>query len=146
MNTKCALAALSGTLLLTAGCMHGVREDAPHPKPAYSEHHSVTNAKTDAPAQPPATGGHDLLNRMAQDLAQRLGAPVSSLAVLSAQSVVWNDSSLGCPQPEHAYLPAQTPGMRVVFGYQNKPYQYHAADSGNFVYCEHPAVSGLDEK
>jgi hypothetical protein len=66
--------------------------------------------------------------------------------VLNVQSVVWDDSSLGCPQPEHSYLPAQTPGVRVVFGYEGKVYQYHGSERGNFVYCEHPAVSGLDEK
>jgi hypothetical protein len=59
---------------------------------------------------------------------------------------VWDDSSLGCPQPERAYLPAQTPGMRVVFAHDGKSCTYHAAESGHFVYCEHPAVSGLDEK
>jgi hypothetical protein len=83
---------------------------------------------------------------MSQDLAQRLGTPSSVFQVLAVQSVVWDDSSLGCPQPERAYLPAQTPGVRVVFGYQGKAYQYHGSDRGNFVYCEHPAVSGLDEK
>jgi hypothetical protein len=33
-----------------------------------------------------------------------------------------------------------------VFGHAGKSYQYHASERGNFVYCEHPAVSGLDEK
>jgi hypothetical protein len=66
--------------------------------------------------------------------------------VLNIQPVVWDDSSLGCPQPGHSYLQAQTPGVRVVFAHQNRPYQYHGSNSGNFVYCENPAVSGLDEK
>ena len=101
--------------------MHSTAKDPQETPPAYREHHSVTGVKTDAP-------------------------PTSVFQVLSVQSVVWDDSSLGCPQPERAYLPAQTPGLRVVFGYQGKPYQYHASERGNFVYCEHPAVSGLDEK
>lgn len=83
---------------------------------------------------------------MARDLEQRLNAPTSVFRILSVQPVVWDDSSLGCPQPGHSYLPAQTQGVRVVFGYRNKTYQYHGSESGNFVYCEHPAVSGLDEK
>ncbi|HEY7641235.1 MAG TPA: hypothetical protein VH814_16020 [Steroidobacteraceae bacterium] len=126
--------------------MHSSPDDPPQKKPAYSEHHSVGGAKTDAPAQAPATDAHDMLNRMAKDLAQRLGTPLSSIAVLSIQQVVWDDSSLGCAQPGRSYLPAQTPGVRVVFAHDNQPYQYHGSDSGNFVYCEHPAVSGLDEK
>ena len=126
--------------------MHSTAKDPQETPPAYREHHSVTGVKTDAPAQAPASGSHDMLNSMAQDLQRRLGTPTSVFQVLSVQSVVWDDSSLGCPQPERAYLPAQTPGLRVVFGYQGKPYQYHASERGNFVYCEHPAVSGLDEK
>jgi hypothetical protein len=87
-----------------------------------------------------------MLNRMAQDLSQRIGAPVAAIQILSVQPVVWDDGSLGCPQPGNSYLQAQTPGVRVVFDYQKKQYQYHGAENGNFIYCEHPAVSGLDEK
>jgi hypothetical protein len=146
MHAKCTLTALYGVLLLTGGCMHSPAEESPPPKPAYREHHSVTGAKTDAPAQAPAQGGNDMLSLMSQDLQQRLGAPTSVFRVLSVQSVVWDDSSLGCPQPGYSYLPAQTPGVRVVLGYEGKAYQYHGSERGNFVYCEHPAVSGLDEK
>ena len=146
MQAKCARTVLSGVLLLTGGCMHGPAENSQAPKPAYQEHHSVTGANHSGRAQPYAPGDHELVNLMAKDLAQRLGTSSSVFQVLNVQSVVWDDSSLGCPQPGHSYLQAQTPGLRVVFGYQNNAYQYHAAQSGNFVYCEHPAVSGLDEK
>src|SRR5512138_1474047 len=146
MHAKYALTALSGVLLLAGGCMHSPAEKSQPSKTTYSEHHSVTGANTPAPAQPRAPDGSDMLTRMGRDLAQRLGTPTSVFQVLSVQSVVWDDSSLGCPQPGKSYLQAQTPGLRVVFGYEKKTYQYHGADSGNFVYCEHPAVSGLDEK
>lgn len=126
--------------------MHSASEDSPQNKAAYREHQGVTGAKTGAPAQAPSAGGQDMLSRMSRDLQQRLGTPTSAFQVLNVQSVVWDDSSLGCPQPGLAYLPAQTPGVRVVFGYEGKSYQYHGSDRGNFVYCEHPAVSGLDEK
>jgi hypothetical protein len=146
MQAKCALSALCGFLFLTGGCMHSSAEDPSARKPKYTEHHNVTGAKTGLPAQNSARAPEGLLARMSQDLMQRLGTPTSVFQVLNVQSVVWDDSSLGCPQPERSYLPAQTPGLRVVFGYQGKAYQYHGSDRGNFVYCEHPAVSGLDEK
>ena len=123
--------------------MHGEAADVPARGPTIREHQSVQGANPAPPAQAPAPGA-DLLNSMAKDLAGRLGVKLSALQVLSARSVVWDDSSLGCPQPGHSYLPAQTPGLRVVFAHDGKPYQYHAAESGNFVYCENPAVSGLD--
>jgi hypothetical protein len=126
--------------------MHSSSEEPPERKPTYREHHDVTGAYTQSPAQPREPGKHDMLTNMASDLAQRLGVKVSAIQVMTLQQVVWDDSSLGCPQPGNSYLQAQTPGVRVVLGYQNKPYQYHGSDSGNFVYCEHPAVSGLDEK
>jgi hypothetical protein len=146
MQTKRALTIVSGVLLLTGGCMHTPAEKSQPPKPTYTEHHTVTGANAPAPTQPRAPDGRDMLTRMGEDLARRLGTQVSSITVLNVQSVVWDDSSLGCPQPGNSYLQAQTPGTRVVFAYKNQPYQYHGADSGNFVYCEHPAVSGLDEK
>jgi hypothetical protein len=146
MQTKRALTHLSGVLLLAGGCMHSPAEKSQPTGTAYKEHQSVTGANAPAPAQPRAPDSKDILTRMGRDLSQRLGTPTSVFQVLSVQSVVWDDSSLGCPQPGNSYLQAQTPGVRVVFGYQNKTYQYHGAESGNFVYCEHPAVSGLDEK
>jgi hypothetical protein len=130
-----------GTLL--SGCMHGEAADAPARGPTLREHDSVQGVNPAPPAPAQAPPG-DLVNGMAHDLAHRLGVKESALQIVSVQSVVWNDSSLGCPQPEHSYLPAQTPGLRVVFVHEGKPYQYHAAESGHFVYCEHPAVSGLD--
>jgi hypothetical protein len=133
-----------GAALIASSCMHGEAQDSPS-KPAYREHESV-QAAPPAPPAPARAQPENLLNGMAQDLGRRLGVKESALQVLSVQPVMWNDSSLGCPQPERAYLPAQTPGMRVVFQHQGKTYQYHGSERGDFVYCEHPAVSGLDEK
>jgi hypothetical protein len=124
--------------------MHGEAAEAPSHRPVYREHESVQGVSP-APSQQ-AEAPHDMLNSMLKDLAGRLGVKESALQIVNVQSVVWNDSSLGCPQPEHSYLPAQTPGVRVVFVHDGKPYQYHGADSGHFVYCENPAVSGLDAK
>jgi hypothetical protein len=134
-----------GAALLASSCMHGKAADEPGSKPAYREHESVQAAPPAAPAQTRAAP-ENLLNGMGQDLARRLGVKASALQVMSVQPVLWNDSSLGCPQPERAYLPAQTPGMRVVFQHAGKTYQYHGSERGDFVYCENPAVSGLDEK
>jgi hypothetical protein len=146
MQAKCALTVLSGVLLLTGGCMHSPAEKSQPAKPAYNEHQSVSGAQTGAPARAGAVDSQDMLNNMAQDLARRLGLKEPGFQVVSIQSVVWDDSSLGCPQPERAYLPAQTPGVRVVFLYENKTYQYHGSERGAFLYCEHPAVPALDEK
>ena len=134
-----------GAALLASSCMHGKAEDSPR-KPAYREHQNVQAAPPAAPAPAQKRAPEELVNAMGQDLARRLGVKEQDLQVMTAQSVLWNDSSLGCPQPERAYLPAQAPGIRVVFQYAGKAYQYHGSERGDFVYCEQPAVSGLDEK
>jgi hypothetical protein len=135
-----------GAALLASSCMHGKAADEPGSKPKYREHESVQAAPPAAPAPTQTRAPADIVNGMAQDLARRLGVKEPDLQVMTVQSVLWNDSSLGCPQPERAYLPAQTPGVRVVFQHAGKAYQYHGSERGDFVYCEHPAVSGLDEK
>jgi hypothetical protein len=132
-----------GVALLASGCMHSEAADKPGSKPKYREHETVQSA---APAAPARAQPENMLNDMARDLGKRLGVDSSVFQVLSVQPVVWNDSSLGCPQPERAYLPAQVQGMRVVFQHQGKTYQYHGSERGDFVYCENPAVGGLDEK
>jgi hypothetical protein len=134
-----------GAALIASSCVGGKAADAPSSRPPYREHESVQGVPPAPPAQA-RTAPENLVNGMAQDLARRLGVTESDLQVMTVQPVVWDDSSLGCPQPERAYLPAQTPGIRVVFQYARKPYQYHGSERGDFVYCEHPAVGGLDEK
>ena len=103
MQTKCALTIVSGVLLLTGGCMHSPAEKSQPPKPAYTEHHSVTGANATAPAtpaQPRAPQSGDLLTRMGSGLAAPArNAGVHHRRCSSMQPVVWNDSSLGCPQP-----------------------------------------------
>ena len=135
-----------GVALLASGCMHSEAADKPGSKPKYREHQSVQPAPPATPAPAQSRAPADAVNAMAQDLARRLGVKEPDLQVVNVQSVVWNDSALGCPQPERAYLPAQTPGVRVVFQHAGKTYQYHGSERGDFVYCENPAVSGLDEK
>jgi hypothetical protein len=135
-----------GAALLASSCMHGKAADEPGSKPKYREHENVKTAPPAAPAAPTRAQPEDMVNEMARDLGKRLGLNASVFQVLSVQPVLWNDSSLGCPQPERAYLPAQVQGMRVVFQHEGKTYQYHGSERGDFVYCEHPAVSGLDEK
>jgi hypothetical protein len=115
-------------------------------KPPLREHHTlegVSPAKSAQPSNP--RSGEDLLQRLGRDLAQRLGVTPPALQVLSVESVVWDDGSLGCPQPDQFYTSAQVPGMRVLFAHEGKTYQYHASERGHFVYCPNPAVPAVGE-
>ncbi|MGH8177072.1 MAG: hypothetical protein ACREV5_12500 [Steroidobacter sp.] len=151
MLRKVATALIPVTIFaaLTACAQNGDRElsdearaEESHKTVTYREHSSVTGAAT--PSKPPAgesgKAPQDLLSRMAQDLAQRLNVRSSALQVLSVESVVWDDGSLGCPEPGRAYITAQVPGSRVLFQHAGKTYQYHASERGHFVYCANPAT------
>ena len=112
---------------------------SPQPgRPAIREHQSVTGVSVGAPPIKSAKPT-DLMTAMTTDLAQRLGVSASAVQVFAIEPTVWNDSSLGCPQPGQAYLPAQTPGLRVLLKHADKTYQYHATEGGRFVLCANPA-------
>lgn len=69
------------------------------------------------------------------DLAQRLGVEPEELEVVSAEEVTWPDGSLGCPQPGMSYTQALVDGSKVVLGYDEKVYIYHAGDDGQPFLC-----------
>ena len=85
------------------------------------------------------------LQQAVADLAQRLGVDPSILVVLSVEDVTWPDSSLGCPQPDRAYLQVLTPGRRIHLGLDGKVYAYHSGRSGMPTYCENPQPPVADD-
>jgi hypothetical protein len=71
-------------------------------------------------------------------LAEKLSIQKNQIALISVQSVVWSDSSLGCPQPDMNYLMVLTDGYRVVLAVDDEPYYYHANQRGYGIFCENP--------
>jgi hypothetical protein len=100
-----------------------------------------------APVQPGAYGeAAEALVKMAQDdLAQRLGAPLDQISVVSVSEVVWPDGSLGCPQPGQVYTQATMPGYQIVLSYQGQEYVYHT-DMNRAFLCENIAASAQNRK
>lgn len=136
--------ACSAMLAAGTGCAQTPAEQAgaqsaPR-KPVIREHASTGVAAPSGPREsgeaPPT--GDQLLSRMADDLAKRLGVGKTELQVLAMETIVWNDGALGCPQPDKAYTQATVPGLRVLFQHANKTYQYHGSERGHFVYCANP--------
>lgn len=76
-------------------------------------------------------------------LARHLEIPVEEIELVSVESVNWRDSSLGCPQPGHAYLQVITPGYRMVFEAEGREYRVHTDRTGRqVVLCEGPVRGG----
>jgi len=80
----------------------------------------------------------DVANQVMIALAEKLSIQKDQIALISVQSVVWSDSSLGCPQPDMNYLMVLTDGYRVVLAVDDEPYYYHANTKGYGVICESP--------
>lgn len=73
------------------------------------------------------------------DLAARLHTTPDTIEVLEATSVVWRDSSIGCPQPGMAYLQVLTSGTRIRLRIGQAVFHYHGAGTRPPFFCERPA-------
>lgn len=71
------------------------------------------------------------------DLLKRVPSlKAEDIRVVSAESVTWNDGSLGCPKPGMMYTMALVPGYRIVLEAGGKTYDYHGANGRPPVLCE----------
>ena len=89
--------------------------------------------------EPSASTGEvpaDLLAAIIADLATRARVDQQAVAVVRAEAVIWNDGSLGCPQPGVAYTQAPVSGYRVVLRAGSRNYDYRASSNGTFFVCE----------
>jgi len=68
------------------------------------------------------------VSRAKADAAERRGVPVQEIGVISVTSVVWRDSSLGCPRPGGMYMQVITPGYRVLLQVGDDTLEYHLAE------------------
>jgi len=76
------------------------------------------------------------------DLADRLSLDEDAIELLSAEAVVWSDSSLGCPEPGMMYAQVIVEGMKIVLDVDGQTYHYHyGGDRAPFL-CENPADKG----
>ena len=49
----------------------------------------------------------------------------------------WSDSSLGCPEPDTAYLQVITPGYKYIFSHLGEHHAIHTGlDGPHMLYCE----------
>jgi hypothetical protein len=78
----------------------------------------------------------ELYDSILKDLAKRTGAAPEKISAILAQAIVWNDGSLGCPQPGGIYTMALVNGFQVILAVGDQKYDYHAAETGYFFLCE----------
>lgn len=85
------------------------------------------------PAEPVPTGP---AAAAVADLAARLGIDPSGVEVVSVESVIWPDGSLGCPQPGMAYTQVQVDGALITLNAGGRTYEYHVGGSRDPFLCE----------
>lgn len=79
--------------------------------------------------------GLHMLTQAREELAQKLGVTPKDITVVTAEPIMWSDTSLGCPEPGQMYAQVITPGYRFILEYEGKQYDYHAG-RGHLVLCE----------
>jgi Ferritin-like domain len=68
-------------------------------------------------------------------IATDLGVPPESVQLITIESRVWPDTSLGCPQPDMLYAQVVTPGYLVLVEVSGERIEYHTDERGNVVRC-----------
>jgi hypothetical protein len=77
-----------------------------------------------------------ILLEILEDAGRRTGEEVGTASIVRAESVVWSDGSLGCPQPDVLYTQALVPGYHVILDVDGVSLDYRVAANGRFRLCE----------
>lgn len=78
----------------------------------------------------------ELLNTIITDLGKRVGVSLEKISVTQAQGIIWNNGSLGCPQPGEMYTQALVNGYWMILEIEGQKYDYRASETGYFFLCE----------
>ena len=105
------------------------------------EDETQTNPSLPIPAVPSL---QSLVEKAKADLAQRLTVSVNEIILSEAISVVWPDSSLGCPEEGKTYSQVLTPGYLILLEYDGNKFEYHTNIHNYFFYCENPTPPILE--
>jgi hypothetical protein len=89
-------------------------------------------------AMTPVTGEvpSEILDSIRMDLVKRTGAALETISIIQAQSIVWNDGSLGCAQPGVMYTQAPVNGYWVILDTGGRKYDYRASETGYLFLCK----------
>ncbi|MCL1600378.1 MAG: hypothetical protein M3112_02425, partial [Actinomycetia bacterium] len=77
----------------------------------------------------------DLVALASADLMERLSVTLDDIVVVSAESVVWPDGSLGCPIPDMRYTQVQVDGAKIVLSVDGSLYNYHSGGNRGPFLC-----------
>ena len=106
----------------------------PTPKPAEKDDYVPAPTSTPEPTPTPEIPSFGGL--FMAELSNKLGILASDISVISYENVIFNDTSLDCPEPGMFYAQVLTPGWKIQFNASNKIYFYHSnLDGSNYINC-----------
>jgi hypothetical protein len=77
----------------------------------------------------------ELLSQIYQDMQTNFSVSQDQAVLVRAESVIWPDGSLGCPQPGVMYTQALVEGYWIQFMVGDQVYDYRATQNGSFQLC-----------
>jgi len=76
-----------------------------------------------------------ILDPILENAAKLANVSREKLAIVRAESVVWSDGSLGCPEPGMQYTQALVNGYWVIIDAAGQKYDYRGGSGGSFRLC-----------
>ena len=131
---------LGWMIFFMAGCSQNTLPSAPETARAtpISSGQGAATPMTQPPSTPSDLTLQGLIQKTKEDLAHRLSISIAQISFVEATEVEWSDSSLGCPQPDMAYLEVITPGYRILLEANAQVYEYHSNRDTFVILCENP--------
>ena len=101
----------------------------------------TTPSETPAPTPTPQMSGVELqvpqgiLGPIISEAAKLAKVSAEQVVIVRAESALWNDGSLGCPEPGMVYTQAVVNGYWVVIKAAGKTYDFRVGPRGSFRLC-----------
>jgi hypothetical protein len=76
-----------------------------------------------------------ILGPILDEAAKLANVPPQQLVIVRAEAVVWNDGSLGCPEPGMEYTQALVNGYWVLIKAAEQTYDFRVGGGGSFRLC-----------
>ena len=113
----------------------------PTPTPTEKDDYVPANTPTPIPTPTPEVPGFGGL--FIAELSNKLGIKPKNIKLVSYEDTIFNDSSLGCPEPGKFYAQVITPGWKIMFEADGSIYEYHSNIDGSY-YIDCTSLNNLE--
>jgi hypothetical protein len=103
---------------------------------------AFTSCASHSDPPPPSAAAADGASReeaiqaAVEDLAKKVGAPVSEIALESREEANWSNSCLGCATSGEICKQVVTPGYRLILRVRGAAYEYHTNRTDRARLCD----------